>query len=57
VFHIHDGYVLWSEKRSLHDVVKSGRVALESSSEFFDGLRLSVSCSIGKNLNEMKRVF
>ena len=54
-FSIHDGYVLTARKKDCLEVMKTAKKVLESES-IAQGLKLKVSCQIGKKLNKLIKV-
>jgi len=55
-YNVHDGYMLYAKKENLREIVPLAASALTVESEFFLGLAIGVSCSIGRSLADMKVV-
>lgn len=53
-FTVHDGYAIYFKKDNWKEVYKISNDVLSGPSEFCPGLRLKVSCRVGKNLNQLK---
>lgn len=56
IYSIHDGYWLSAHQDHLIDLVRSGLRYLQECSKMCEGLGLKVSCSVGKNMTEMKAI-
>lgn len=50
---IHDGYVLYCDKKVQNKVCIISKEILESSSDFYKDLKLKTVCSVGDNLNSL----
>lgn len=56
IYSIHDGYYLVANREKLNIVIMYGVKALQSESKTCKGLKLKVSCSIGKSLHQMNEL-
>lgn len=57
IFSVHDGFYLTTYKENLKEVILNSKKILESESKLCPGLKLKVSCQVGKKMNEMKKIF
>lgn len=53
-YNVHDGFMIYATKECLKNAILGAQEALQSESELFPGLSISVSCSVGRTLAEMK---
>jgi DNA polymerase family A len=53
-FHVHDGYCLVCRRSEVESVCSVGTRILEEDDDLFPGLRLSVSCKFGDDLNNLE---
>lgn len=52
---IHDGYVLYCDKKLLTKVCNKSKTILENTSNWYEDLKLKTVCSVGDNLNELNQ--
>lgn len=56
VISVHDGYFLYANKDNWQEIYKIGKDVLTDESKFCPGLKLSVVCRGGRNLNNLKLI-
>ena len=55
-YNVHDGYMIYSSRENVRDVVLAAMSALRSEDSAFPSLRMEVSCSVGRRLTEMREL-
>lgn len=55
-YNVHDGYMIYSRKDKLKEVILNSHKSLISECKLFPNLNMSVSCSVGRKLTEMKTI-
>lgn len=56
VFHIHDGYGILAKELDSEEVARKAIKLLEAEDTLYPGLKLKVSCKVGKKLSELKTI-
>lgn len=54
VFHVHDGYGLIMNQKNKN--IQALREVLEAEEDYYSGIKLKVSCSVGTKLNKLKKI-
>jgi len=55
-YHVHDGYMLFTDKSSWMKTAELAKQVLESEEDLYPGLRLKVACSTGDRMGSMKSI-
>lgn len=53
---IHDGYILYCDKKLLNKVCNNSKEILENTSDWYKDLKLKTVCSVGDNLSELNQL-
>jgi|LakMenE18May11ns_1017448.scaffolds.fasta_scaffold9928539_1 hypothetical protein len=55
-YNVHDGYMLYSTRDNLKDVILESQSVLLSKSHLFPDMNLNISCYAGRKLSELKKI-
>ena len=55
-YNVHDGYMLYSTRDNLKDVILESQSVLLSKSHLFPDMHLNVSCYAGRKLSDLKKI-
>jgi hypothetical protein len=53
--HIHDGYIIISDKNKIEKTIQISKNILEQDSDMYKGLNLKTVCSVGDSLLNMNK--
>jgi hypothetical protein len=55
-YNVHDGYMIYANREKLKEVILASHKSLVSECNLFPNLSMSISCSVGRKITEMKTI-